>query len=148
VLHRTHRAVIDELENTEMYLTLFYAVIDPAAGTLAYSNAGHGHAFRITAAGAAERLAATDPPFGIVDRDTYGEVKVAWAAGQDLLFLFTDGLSDALDAGEVQGERMLVDEAVRRRADHPEAILEHLFVRAGEATHVPPDDRTAVVVRI
>ena len=147
VLHRTHRAVIDELENTEMYLTLFYCVIDPAAGTLAYSNAGHGHAFRVTDGGVAERLEATDPPFGIVDRDTYGEKTVPWTAEKDLLFLFTDGLSDALDAGEVEGERVLVDEAVRLRAAEPESIIERLFVRAGEATHVPPDDRTAVVVR-
>lgn len=147
VLHRTHRAVIDELENTEMYLTLFYGVIDPAAGTLTYSNAGHGHAFRITATGRAERLDATDPPFGIVDRDTYGETTTEWAPGQDLLFLFTDGLSDALDAGEIEGERVLVDEAVRLRGDAPEIVIERLFARAGEATHVPPDDRTAVVVR-
>ena len=146
VLHRTHRAVIDELENTEMYLTLFYCVIDPAAGKLAYSNAGHSHAFRITAGGEAQRLDATDPPFGIVDRDTYGESTVDWAP-EDLLFLFTDGLSDALDAGEVEGERVLVDEAVQMRAAVPESIIERLFVRAGEATHVPPDDRTALVVR-
>jgi phosphoserine phosphatase RsbU/P len=147
VLHRTHRAVIDELENTEMYLTLFYGVIDPAAGTLVYSNAGHGHAFRIRGDGEAERLQATDPPFGIVDRDTYGEATTGWTPGQDVLFLFTDGLSDALDAGEIEGERVLVDEAVRLRADAPETVIERLFVRAGEATHVPPDDRTAVVVR-
>ena len=147
VLHRTHRAVIDELENTEMYLTLFYGVIDPAAGTLAYSNAGHSHAFRVTGGGEAQRLDVTDPPFGIVDRDTYGETTVPWTAGQDLLFLFTDGLSDALDAGEIEGERVLVDEAVRLRAEVPEQVIERLFVRAGEATHVPPDDRTAVVVR-
>lgn len=146
VLHRTHRAVIDELESTEMYLTLFYCVIDPAAGKLAYSNAGHSHAFRITAGGEAQRLDATDPPFGIVDRDTYGESSVDWAP-EDLLFLFTDGLSDALDAGEVEGERVLVDEAVQMRAAVPESIIERLFVRAGEATHVPPDDRTALVVR-
>lgn len=146
VLHRTHRAVIDELENTEMYLTLFYCVIDPAAGKLAYSNAGHSHAFRITAGGEAQRLDATDPPFGIVDRDTYGESSVDWAP-EDLLFLFTDGLSDALDAGEVEGERVLVDVAVQMRAAVPESIIERLFVRAGEATHVPPDDRTALVVR-
>jgi sigma-B regulation protein RsbU (phosphoserine phosphatase) len=139
--------VIDELENTEMYLTLFYCVIDPAAGTLAYSNAGHSHAFRITADGQPQRLDATDPPFGIVDRDTYGEETVEWMGGEDLLFLFTDGLSDALDAGEVEGERVLVDEAVRLRRDDPESIIERLFVRAGEATHVPPDDRTALVVR-
>jgi hypothetical protein len=42
---------------------------------------------------------------------------------------------------------VLVDEAVRLRAADPEAIIERLFVRAGEATHVPPDDRTALVVR-
>jgi sigma-B regulation protein RsbU (phosphoserine phosphatase) len=147
VLHRTHRAVIDELENTEMYLTLFYGVIDPAAGTLAYSNAGHGHAFRVTGDGQAQRLDATDPPFGIVDRDTYGETTVPWTPEVDMLFLFTDGLSDALDAGEIEGERVLVDEAVRLRAEAPELVIERLFVRAGEATHVPPDDRTAVVVR-
>ena len=147
VLHRTHRAVIDELETTEMYLTLFYGVIDPAAGTLAFSNAGHGHAFRIRGDGTAERLEATDPPFGIVDRDTYGESTVEWTANEDLLFLFTDGLSDALDAGEIEGERVLVAEAVRLRADDPGTVLARLFERAGEATHVPPDDRTAVVVR-
>jgi sigma-B regulation protein RsbU (phosphoserine phosphatase) len=147
VLHRTHRAVIDELENTEMYLTLFYGVIDPAAGRLAYSNAGHSHAFRVTGGGEAQRLDVTDPPFGIVDRDTYGETSVPWTSGQDMLFLFTDGLSDALDAGEIEGERVLVDEAVRLRAEPPEVVIERLFVRAGEATHVPPDDRTAVVVR-
>ena len=147
VLHRTHRAVIDELETTEMYLTLFYGVIDPAAGTLSFSNAGHGHAFRIRGDGTAERLGATDPPFGIVDRDTYGETTVPWTADEDLLFLFTDGLSDALDAGEIEGERVLVNEAVRLRAEQPETVLARLFERAGEATHVPPDDRTAVVVR-
>jgi sigma-B regulation protein RsbU (phosphoserine phosphatase) len=147
VLHRTHRAVIDELENTEMYLTLFYGVIDPAAGTLAYSNAGHSHAFRVTGDGEAHRLDVTDPPFGIVDRDTYGETTVPWTAEADMLFLFTDGLSDALDAGEIEGERVLVDEAVRLRAEAPALVIDRLFVRAGEATHVPPDDRTAVVVR-
>jgi phosphoserine phosphatase RsbU/P len=147
VLHRTHRAVIDELENTEMYLTLFYAVIDPGAGTLAYSNAGHSHAFRIGARGPAERLAATDPPFGIVDRDTYGERTVAWSGGEDLLFLFTDGLSDALDLGEVQGERTLVAEVEAMRTEDPDEICERLFARTVGSAAVPPDDRTAVVVR-
>jgi phosphoserine phosphatase RsbU/P len=147
VLHRTHRAVIDELENTEMYLTLFYAVIDRAAGTLSYSNAGHSHAFRVGAEGEAARLEATDPPFGIVDRDTYGERTVSWRAGEDLLFLFTDGLSDALGLGEVGGERALVDEVVQMRAEPPRLICERLFERSGRPAHTPPDDRTAVVVR-
>ena len=113
VLRRTHLALIDELETTEMYLTLFYGVIDPAEGTIAYANAGHSHAWRVPAEGAPQRLAVTDPPFGIVDRSTYGEATAPWERGRDLLFLFTDGLSDALDRGEVEGERVLAGAATR-----------------------------------
>jgi hypothetical protein len=73
VLHRTHLAVSDELENTEMYLTIFYAVIDPAAGTVTYSNAATRTPSASPGDGAVERLGATDPPFGILEGDTYGE---------------------------------------------------------------------------
>jgi sigma-B regulation protein RsbU (phosphoserine phosphatase) len=147
VLRRTHLALIDELETTEMYLTLFYGVIDPAAGTIAYANAGHSHAWRVPAEGAPQRLAVTDPPFGIVDRSTYGEATAPWQAGRDLLFLFTDGLSDALERGEVEGEQVLVDEVARLRARPADEIVRRLFERVGEAGSTPPDDRTALVVR-
>ncbi|HEX8373666.1 MAG TPA: SpoIIE family protein phosphatase, partial [Geminicoccaceae bacterium] len=147
VLRRTHLALIDELETTEMYLTLFYGVIDPAEGTIAYANAGHSHAWRVPAAGEPQRLAVTDPPFGIVDRSTYGEATAPWEAGRDLLFLFTDGLSDALDRGEVEGERALVEEVASLRARPPDEIVCRLFERMGEAGSVPPDDRTALLVR-
>jgi sigma-B regulation protein RsbU (phosphoserine phosphatase) len=148
VLRRAHRALIDELETTEMYLTLFYAVIDPGEGRITFANAGHGHAFRVAADGTPERLQATDRPFGIVDVDAYHEASAPWAAGSDLLFLFTDGLSDALGAGEKAGERILLDEVVRHRAETPEHIVNRLFARTREgAGGIPADDRTAVVVR-
>ncbi|MFL5385113.1 MAG: PP2C family protein-serine/threonine phosphatase [Longimicrobiaceae bacterium] len=147
VLRRTHLALIDELETTEMYLTLFYGVIDPAEGTIAYANAGHSHAWRVPPEGEPQRLAVTDPPFGIVDRSTYGEATAPWERGRDLLFLFTDGLSDALDRGEVEGERVLVDEVARLRASPADEIVRRLFERVGEAGSVPPDDRTALLVR-
>ncbi|HEU4452007.1 MAG TPA: SpoIIE family protein phosphatase [Longimicrobium sp.] len=149
VLRRTHRALIDELETTEMYLTLFYGVIDPAEGTITYANAGHAHAWRISAEGAPERLAVTDPPFGIVDRDTYGEATAAWEGGRDLLFLFTDGLSDALGLGEVAGSRTLVEQVVAHRGESPERIIGALFARHAEAAPAAAaDDATAVLVRI
>lgn len=147
VLRRTHLALIDELETTEMYLTLFYGVIDPAAGTIAYANAGHSHAWRVPVEGEPQRLAVTDPPFGIVDRSTYGEATAPWEGGRDLLFLFTDGLSDALGRGEVEGERVLVEEVAGLRARPAEEIVRSLFAKVGEAGATPPDDRTALVVR-
>lgn len=148
-LRRVHRALIDELESTEMHLSLFYAVVDPRAGTLRYSNAGHPHAFRIDRAGAATRLGATNPPLGTQPWAEYAEAVVPWASGTDLLCLFTDGLSDAFaDRDGAGGEARLLEEVVRRRDRAPAEILDALFRRAGCAQPaVPQDDRTAVLLR-
>jgi sigma-B regulation protein RsbU (phosphoserine phosphatase) len=147
VLRRTHRAIISELETTEMYLTLFYAVLDPRHGTLTYANAGHSHAFLVSADGAAERLSATNPPLGIVDLDDYREETRPWASGGDLLFVFTDGLSDALGRGEIEGSRLLVDLVARHRDEPLPELLERVYAAEPQASDVPGDDRTAVLVR-
>ena len=49
VLRRVHRTLVTELETTEMYLTLFYGVIDPGLGRLTFANAGHALAFKVSA---------------------------------------------------------------------------------------------------
>lgn len=149
VLRRVHRTVIDELETTEMYLTLFYGVIDPAEGRITFANAGHGHAFRVAGDGTVQRLPATDPPLGLVDLEDYHEDSAAWVAGEDLLFLFTDGLSDSLEAGEVAGEMILLDEVVQRRGSPVREVVESLFrIEATGPGTVPADDRTALLVRL
>src|SRR3712207_3193446 len=66
MLRALFASVSSELETTEMYLSAFYGVIDRAAGTLCYANAGHPHAFVLGAEGPPERLAAIDPPIGMV----------------------------------------------------------------------------------
>lgn len=149
VLKRVHRAIIDELESTEMYLTMFYGVLDPSAGRLVYANAGHPHAFRIDGAGSAHRLGATNPPLGILPMDQYGEAVSEWIASEDLLCLFTDGLSEGLGEGGVNGEAALVEEVRSMRAEPAAAILERLFGRVPEqALTIPPDDRSAVLLRV
>ncbi len=148
VLRRTHRTLIKELESTEMYLTLFYGVIDPERREITYVNAGHSHAFRVTGAGEAIRLGATSPPFGMVDLDSYVETTAPWAPGDDLLLLFTDGLSDGLGLGEKAGERLLLDETIAARQQPTPSLLERLFSLEGSSTDIPSDDRTAVLVRI
>lgn len=144
VLRRVHRALEKELESTEMYLTLFYGVLEPDSGRLVYANAGHPHAFLIRADGSRLRLGATDPPLGIVPLDQYGEASVAWDATHDLLCLFTDGLSDAY----LGGESGLVDEMVTLRDKPLRAILDRIFrATAKRLPGIPSDDRTALLVR-
>jgi len=148
VLGRLAQSLQDELESTEMYLTLFYGVVDAKRGCLIYANAGHPYAFAVRADGSSERLEAIDPPVGLSGEERYGEAEVPWGS-DDLLLLFTDGLPQALlgmDVGE--GERRLVAEAVSLRTQPPSEIVPALFALAsGFDSEVPPDDRTAIVLR-
>lgn len=149
-LRRIHAALVKELETTEMYVSLFYGVLDPAAGRLTYSNAGHPHAFVIRRDGEPIRLAATSLPLGILPLDgAYGEESVEWHGGEDLLCLLTDGLCDVLTREGQVGESVVVDEIARLRSRPLDEILDRVFALAAEArTDIPPDDRTAVLVRV
>ncbi|MEX0843468.1 MAG: GAF domain-containing SpoIIE family protein phosphatase, partial [Gemmatimonadota bacterium] len=151
VLSEMSRALRGELETTEMYLTLFYAVVDPSGGKLTYANAGHPHAFVIREDGEATRLGALDAPIGIAASDRFREEEVPWEQGKDLLLLFTDGLSEnQLPGTRSGGEARVVQEAVRVRGEAPEAIVEALFglePKGGE-DEVEPDDRTAIVLKV
>jgi sigma-B regulation protein RsbU (phosphoserine phosphatase) len=148
VLRSVHQALRKELETTEMYLTLFYCVIDPKAGKLTYANAGHPYAFRLNAGGSPQRLGATDPPLGMVPLAQYHEATVDWCTGQDLLLLFTDGLSDTFATENGNGEKNLIDEVQNALKSPLPQILERLFARAERADlQIPADDRSAVLVR-
>ncbi len=147
-LRRVHQALIDELETTEMYLTILFAVVDPGRGEVVFSNAGHPHAFVVRGDGSVKRLGATSPPLGTSTLPEYGEDRLPWN-GDDMLVLFTDGLSDAF-SGEsgISGEQALLAEVVGLRRLEPEEILDKVFERAtGGRVDIPPDDRTAVLVR-
>jgi len=149
VLRHVDEALRDELETTEMYLTLFYGVVDPEARELTFANAGHPHAFVVRQDGVAERLLATSPPVGIAGPGTFSQTTVPWNPGEDLLLLFTDGLSDFLSTGSRSGgEEVVVREAARLRTQAPGEIVSALFALVDEATpSIPSDDRTALVLR-
>jgi sigma-B regulation protein RsbU (phosphoserine phosphatase) len=150
VLRQLDDALKDELASTEMYLTLFYGVIDPAAGVLVYSNAGHPHAFAVHEDGSYERLTATDPPVGFAGPDSYLEDSVPWNASNDLLFLFTDGLPDTLPPQDGRTrEDAVLDTVVRQRFASPQQIIEALFeLEPDRSSERQGDDRTALVLRL
>jgi len=139
----------EELSSTEMFISTFYAVIDRAGCRLHYGNAGHPHAFVIGADGSTERLSATDPPLGMVDEPPHTSDR-AWATGSDLLLLFTDGVTDAVNAdGERYGEARVIELARGHRAESPTEIVDHIFAALDEHTGDEPllDDAACIVVR-
>ena len=142
-------SLVDELRETEMFLTVCYVVIDPAKGELRYANAGHPHAFVVNADGTIQRLEALDPPLGLGSAAPRVAMR-DWKRGSDLLVLFTDGVSDARDAeGNVLGETAVLDVVRARRADVPTRVVDGVFaaVEGHMGATSPADDQAIVVVR-
>lgn len=143
LLRAIHRALIQKLESAEMFLTLFYGVIDPNEGRLTYANAGHAHAFRLHGAARPERLSATSPPLGIAEYGSYGEASAEWASG-DALVLFTDGLTTpALRATE----EALLQAVDVHRSGRAKEMVEAIFAARRARREPAPDDQTALVLR-
>ena len=148
VLAAVLESLHEELQTTEMFISLFYCVIDRGAGELRYANAGHPHAFVVGEDGAVRRLAATDPPLGMVDFPPTG-VRLEWRPG-DMLALFTDGVCDVRNADDVRlGEEAVVHELVEARSEPPHAVVDRVTELvadyAGGADQ--RDDLTIVVAR-
>ena len=149
-LRRLETSLAEELEETEMFLTLCYAVADPAKGTLTYANAGHPHAFLVsTQTGDVTRLDATRPPLGLGGG---GEERVLpFERGKAILCLFTDGLADARGPnGERFGEQRVLSHVVNIRSRPARHILEAVFTDIAAFTGGAPanDDRTLVLLKV
>jgi sigma-B regulation protein RsbU (phosphoserine phosphatase) len=147
MLRRLLQSIAQELDETEMHLSLFYGVLDPEGGTLCYANAGHPHAFRIAADGTPERLGATSPPLGLTSADAFTAAEVPWARDRDLLLLVSDGIVDARDeAGRRLGEKRILELAAAPGAS-PRGIVQAILSEAGAFEAQARDDRTILALR-
>jgi predicted ester cyclase len=106
---------------SNMFVTCFYAILDPHSGRLSYANAGHDLPY-LHRNGEAEELRARGMPLGLMAGMSYEEGEASLGEGGCVLF-YSDGLVEAHDPeGDMFGfprlrrlvaehgqERMLVD---------------------------------------
>jgi len=121
-LERVNRRLC--LDNdSEMFVTVFYALLDTRSGDLAYANGGHNPPYLVRG-GAVEALERTgDMVLGAFDTATYRAKHTRLAPG-DRLVLYTDGVTEAMDpADALFGEERLC--AYLRAADgvRPERLI-------------------------
>jgi serine phosphatase RsbU (regulator of sigma subunit) len=76
-----------------MFVTCFYALLNPESGHMRFANAGHEPPFRQTA-GSAEELWATGMPLGMMPGTCYEEYETTIEPGESLIF-YSDGLVEA-----------------------------------------------------
>jgi sigma-B regulation protein RsbU (phosphoserine phosphatase) len=136
------------------YATFFFSIYDPASRVLRYVNAGHNPPFllRSSTNGAPNlvRLEAGGPVIGLLPTASYEEQRVI-LQGDDLLFAYTDGISEAMTAdNEEWGEErmLLAAESVRHHA--ADYVLRSLFNEADQFTGSTPqhDDMTVLVLKL
>jgi sigma-B regulation protein RsbU (phosphoserine phosphatase) len=129
------------------FISFFYGLLDAETGLVTYANAGHYFPAVVRADGAIERLSTGGPVLGVLPAAVYEQAAVALGAG-DRLVLFTDGLTEARDAADVEfGEPRLLAALAEHRACSAPAlqarIADAVAAFAGGALQ---DDATLIVV--
>lgn len=79
---------------SSMFVTCFYAIVDPATGRVIFANAGQDTPYLRRPDGSVGTLYATGMPMGLLPESRYEEGEATVAPGDELLF-FSDGLVEA-----------------------------------------------------
>ena len=133
----------------DKFVTFCYCTIDADSGTLLYASAGHCPPLLLRASGAVIALKEGGTPLGIMPGRIYADTEARLESG-DRLVLFTDGLTEAMDARDQEfGEARLIDLGKRHialtAADFLAAIRKQVSAFSGGAFQ---DDFTLVVIAV
>ena len=133
---------------TNMFVTCFYAILEPNSGRLSYANAGHDLPY-LHRNGEAEELRARGMPLGLMPGMRYEEKETIVHSGQAAL-LYSDGLVEAHDPeGDMFGFprlRTLIAERAQEERPLGEVLLEELYSFTGEGWE-QEDDITLLTLR-
>jgi serine phosphatase RsbU (regulator of sigma subunit) len=137
---------------SNMFVTMFYGLLEPNTGTLAYVNAGHNPPLIMSITdGSVFELGgeSTALPIGIIEGQTYEAVQTTLEVG-DTLVAFSDGVTEAMNtAGEPYGDERFVaflKQYINADAEELVAkVVETIDEYAGEAPQA--DDITLLIAR-
>ena len=134
-----------------MFITLFYAVLDPQSRTLSYISAGHEPAFLCRGrTGEVERIESGTMPVGIQADIDFPEPESALLDRGDVLLLYTDGAIDGRNEGDERFSRQRLQDALLANAEQPakEIVTRvHEAIRGFCKDEGLQDDLTLVAVK-
>jgi serine phosphatase RsbU (regulator of sigma subunit)/predicted ester cyclase len=147
VLRRVNDALVTDIP-PNMFVTCFYAILEPESGTLSYANAGHDLPY-LWRGGDCEELRARGMPLGLMPGMGYEEKEIELDCGQGVFF-YSDGLVEAHNPrGEMFGFprlRALVAEHGGEEGSLGDFLLEELYSFVGEGWE-QEDDITLLTLK-
>jgi phosphoserine phosphatase RsbU/P len=130
------------------FVTLFYGVLDARSRRLTYCNAGHPPAI-VLRKGKIIELTSDNMVLGVNPDEQYKQTLIDLQKG-DLLLLYTDGVTDAVNfAGERFGRQRII-EAFQKGGPTADAVAQNILweVRKFVGLVRRPDDITMMVAKI
>jgi phosphoserine phosphatase RsbU/P len=136
--------------NTTMtFVTLFFGVLDPPSGALAFCNAGHEPPFRLAAGHVAPLAGAQGLVLGIDESWAYDSAAMTLTPDETLC-LFTDGITEAIDPAQTLfGKDRLAALLAGQTDAPPEALVRCVVAAVNDFAQGAPqaDDITALALR-
>ena len=131
-----------------MFVTLFFGVINPKTGELAYINAGHEPLFIVNSGSARQHLRPNGPAVGIAS-DMQFEIQQVQIQPGDMLIGFTDGVTEALSPkGEFFTKKQLLP-ILEQPADSSSDLIKRIKSKVDNHMQrvAPSDDITMLAVQ-
>jgi serine phosphatase RsbU (regulator of sigma subunit) len=131
----------------KMFVTCFYAILEPASGRLIYANAGHDVPFWRTRDGV-KALHARGMPLGLMPGMSYEEAEIRLAPHDTVLF-YTDGLVEAHNPGREMFGLPRIEALIAGHPGGPELVtylLEHQTAFTGPGWE-QEDDTTTIILQ-
>jgi serine phosphatase RsbU (regulator of sigma subunit) len=133
---------------TELFVSVFYSVLDPQTGVLRYANGGHNPPYVKRAAGPIEALAgASGLVLGVMPGVKFRTHTVQLLPG-DRVVMYTDGVTEAFNpSDEAYGTQRLMQAMETHRKASPNELIAHIRGSvASFAGAAPQSDDIALTV--
>lgn len=149
LMHHTNQAILSS-QGSGMFATIFVGYLDPETGVMHFASAGHNPPLLYRAAGGrCKHLQASGVAVGLFQDAEFVQEKVTLEEG-DVLVLYTDGITEAIDADEQEFGEGRLEELMIQYADRPCQELSDMIVKTAAAFATEQgifDDETLVVIK-
>ena len=149
VFERANRLILDDARSG-LFVTCFYGILDATTHTFTYANAGHNYPLHYRrATDTVEQLQAQGIVLGIVPEPRFEQRSVTIEPG-DVVCLYTDGVTEAMDPRRRLFDEERLMETLRRSHDlPPDQIIARIIeaVTSFAAGAPQADDITLVVLK-
>lgn len=134
---------------TGKFVTMFYGVLDYRRHVIRYANAGHSPPLALSARTGPSVLRPSGMILGFLEDSRYTTETLQLAPG-DMLVIYSDGISDALDNGGGESGETRLTRRVSEMVHLPaaELVARILDTLPDQSADTPPrDDRTLLVIK-